>query len=78
MTLKVIIIVLMGTNLWTVFRINRLYKVVWALIQFEAGLVENMKTEKQFSRQSEEYALEGIYSVWKMFKRLPGSTERTT
>jgi len=37
--------------------------VLFALIQFNAGLVENMKKDKRFSRDSEEYALATVYGV---------------
>jgi hypothetical protein len=66
-----IILVLMGFNLWTLSRINKLRKVVWTLIQFEAGLVENLKKDRKFSHDSEEYALESIYSIWRMFTNEP-------
>ena len=66
-----IILGLVALNIWTLFRLNHLRKVLLALIEFNAGLVENMKKDKRFSRDSEEYALETVYGVWRMFTKKP-------
>ncbi len=71
MSLFITTLILLGLNLWILSRVNKLRKVVLALIQFEAGLVENMKKDQKFSRDSEEFALEGVYSVWRMFTNEP-------
>jgi hypothetical protein len=42
---------------------------VFALIQFNAGLAENMKKDKNFSRDSEAYALPTVYKVWNMLEK---------
>jgi hypothetical protein len=70
---SLILLALLGLNLWTLSRVIRLRKVVFALIQFNAGLVENMKKDQKFSRDSEEYALETIYGVW---RKLTGERDR--
>jgi len=70
MTLFVVVI-LIALNLWTMLRLNQLRNVVFALIQFNAGLAENMKKDKNFSRDSEAYALPTVYKVWNMLEKRP-------
>lgn len=71
------ILVLVLANIWTVSRMLHLRRVVFSLIKFNAGLVENMKYDKesgaQFSGRSQEYALETVYSVWREFTQEPDS-----
>lgn len=66
------LLILVAGLLWLILsRVNRLYATVRELIHFVAGLVENLKKDEKFSRESEEYALENIYRIWRLLDRIP-------
>jgi hypothetical protein len=79
-----IVLVLVALDVWTILRVNELRRVVFSLIKFNAGLVENLKKDGIFKRdssvtarsQSEEFALETIYSVWREFTKGPDTRLR--
>lgn len=63
-----LVLILIGVNIWLIYRVNRLHTAMNEFLTFTAGLYQIMKRNKTLGPNEANWALCGIYNSQLLFK----------